>query len=129
MKKDGSRIGIEGLTLIETLFAVLILSSGVIFIIPLFFKSGGILAHLAGRYEAGLLINNLIADKEKSLRNYHELDENTDRGKLEWENMSYSYEMEAAPQDPRGRLYLLTAHVRWRDFKENEVTRTAYVLQ
>ena len=129
MKKAGLQTGVSGLTLIETLLAILILSSGIIFIAPAFLKSGSILADLGHRYEAELMINNLIVEEEGNLRSHHELDQRTLRGKDTRGDVVYAYEFQAVPQDRLGRLYLLTVRVNWQDFKENQITRSAYILQ
>ena len=132
MKKEESRTGArspQGFTLIETLFAVIILSSGILFITPAFFRSGQILAYLAHSYEAGLLLNNVIAEKEESLRKFRTLDERISRGQVDSGGVSYAYEVEMTPQNRSGGLYLLTANVRWRDTKQNQVSRTTYILR
>ena len=129
MKKAGSRTGGKGLTLVETLLAVLILSSAILFISPAFFRSGGALAHLSHRFEAELLMNNLISQTEESLRKYHSLDQRALRGEEKSGNASYSYDLQVFPQDKSGSLYLLTIHMNWRDLKDNQISKTAYILQ
>ena len=119
----------KGLTLVETLLAAVILSSSVIFIAPAFFKSGWMMASLTHRYEAELLIDNLIFEKEIDLREHFEIDRRTEHGEEDSGRMIYSYELETYPQDTFGRLYRLIARVRWRDFKENQASKTAYILR
>ena len=129
MKKVKSRTGVNGFTLIETLFAVLILSSGIVFITPAFFKSGGVLARLAGGYRAEILLNNLITEKEESLRNFGEINTTLSRGTEEAGGFTYTYELEIFPQDSLGRLYLLNARIAWSDYKQNRLSRVAYILR
>ncbi len=132
MKRAESPIGVrapKGFTLIETLLAVLILASGIIFITPVFFKSGAILASLTRRYEAELLMNNLIVEKEESLRSTGSLDQRASRGEILCNNISYSYELKLVPEDAEGRLYSVTVGIGWHDFKENKISTTACILQ
>ena len=119
----------KGLTLVETLLAAVILSLSIIFIAPAFFKSGWMMASLTHRYEAELLMDNLISDKEIDLREHFEIDRRTERGEEDSGRMVYTYELETYPQDTFGRLYRLIAHVHWQDFKENQVSKTAYILK
>ena len=101
MKKAGSRTGLKGLSLVETLLAVLILSSTIVFIIPAFFKSGAIISHLTHRCEADLLISNLIAQKEEDLRTHKQLDSRTSRGEESVGNTVYTYELEVCRRTSR----------------------------
>ena len=134
MKKAGSPTGLrkknpEGLTLLETLLAALILSSSIIFIAPAFFRSGLSISSLTHRYEAELLMDNLISEKEIDLRENFEIDHRTLTGEEDSGRMIYSYELETRPEDPAGRLYLLTARVQWHDMKPNQVSKKAYILK
>ena len=129
MKKAGSRTGPKGLTLVETLLAVLILSSAIVFIMPAFFKSGAVLSHLTHRSEAELLMSNLIAQKEEDLRVHHSLDSRTSQGESTVGNISYEYALDVFPEDKSGNLYLLTIRVNWHDIKDNQISKIAYILQ
>ena len=135
MKKAGSPTGLEvlsgrrGFTLLETLFAILILSSGIIFIAPALFKSGTILAHISCGYQASILADNLIAEKEEDLWSHHQIDELTSRGQVSSQGVDYSYEIETSRQDVIGRFYRLTVRIFWKDIHENRIERTAYILQ
>lgn len=129
MRKAASPTGVDGFTLIETLFAVLILSAGVIFIAPALFRSGGVMAHLSCRFEAQLLMNNLIVEQEESLRRDHQLDESGLRGTAQFNGVTYAYELKGEPQDEQKHLYFLTARVAWRDIKENSISKAINILQ
>ena len=131
MKKAVLPIGVnnKGLTLVETLLAALILSSAIVFIAPAIFKSGGILAHVERRYGAELLINNLIAQRQEDLQTHLSLDERNLEGEEGPPRAPYFYKIETFAEDTAGRLYRLTVHVNWRDFKENHLSKTAYILR
>lgn len=134
MKKAGSLTGskdasLAGFTLIEVLFAILILSSGIIYIAPALFRSGGILAHIGYTYEAEIVANNLIDQQEEDLRKFYEINQSLSRGNVQRRGIVYSYEFEAKPQNRAGRLYFLTVRVQWRDLRQNEITRSAYILR
>ena len=87
------------------------------------------MAALVHRYEAALLIDNLICEKEIDLREHLEIDSRTLSGQEDSGRMLYAYELETHPQDEDGRLYLLTARVRWHDLKDNQITKQAYILK
>ena len=129
MKKAGSPTGFKGFTLLEILFAILILSSGILYIAPALFRSGGLLAHVERVYGAELVAANLISQQEEDLRKFDQINQSLSRGDIQSSGISYAYEFETTPQDRAGRLYLVTARVRWRDLRQNEITRKAYILR
>lgn len=129
MKKAGSATGAEGFTLVETLLAILILSSGILFLAPALFKSGAVVAHAACGYQAELLAGNLIAQKEEDLRKYKQINQADTRSETLSGGVSYLCEMKALPQDRLGRLYLVTVRISWKDMRQNQIVRTAYILQ
>ncbi len=129
MKKAELPTGRKGFTLIETLLAVVIFSSGILFIAPALLRSGSILAHLDYGYEAGMIAENLIAKNEENLRKFHQINEAFLQGKVESLGIDYSYEIDFLPQDIFKHLYLLTVRVYWQDSKPNQLARSAYILQ
>ncbi len=120
---------VRGFTLIETLFAILILSSGIIFIAPALFKSGVIMTRVACGYQADLLAGNLISEKEEDLRKFNQMTSLTTRGTARMRGTDFFYEIEASSQDRLMRLYQLTVRIHWKDIRENQIIRTAYILR
>ena len=117
-----------GFTLVETLFAVTVLSLGLLAIFPAFFKSANTLAHLSQRYQASLLMNNLFSDTEEKLRSGEALLPLA-QGKEPLGSGACLYTITALPQDGLNRAYLVTVDLEWRDFKENHLSRTALVIR
>lgn len=130
MKKAGSPTGnSRGFTLVETLLAALVLSCGIVFVVPSFFRAGAALSHVSCLYTAERLANNLIADREQSLRKDRELDGAPLRGRETFGSVAYSYEVEAVPENLRESLYRLTVTVRWKDSRDSRIVRSAFVLR
>ena len=98
MKKAESRTGNKkqnrggGFTLIEVLLAVSVISMGVVFILPTFFKSMNVLAYLSDRFEADLWADNLLVEAEEVLKKDHRLEDWPVVGKEAKGDQVYSYQ-------------------------------------
>lgn len=118
-----------GFTLIEVLLSLAVFSIGMMMIFPSYFKSSELLAHLSRRYEANLIVNNLLVESEINFRKAQDGRPPASAGSIRLNENDYQYRMRLVPQDKAGGLYRLTAEIEWRDRKQNRFSRSAVITK
>lgn len=128
MTKTMSIIGNnKGYTLFEVLCAILVISIGLTYTFPSFFKSANVLTHLSRRFHAGVLLNNLVVESEDYLRENGSLEGWPSYEKTGFEDPAYTCSIQAVPADRFGQTFQLTARIAWQDSKKNELSKTVLI--
>lgn len=128
MKRDGSPIGNQGYTLIEILLTMMILLMSVVVIFPAFFRSADILKHLATRYYANVILNNLFVSAEDYLRDHDDLSQWTSQGAVSVADVTFHYQTATDAVESITDLYQLTVQIKWDEIRKKELNETAYVF-
>ena len=116
----------KGFTLIEVLFSVTILVSGIFFIYPAFFRSSGVLTRIASRYETSRLAQDLIEETGSRLRKQKNLGVSRESGRRVIAGHEYPYTLCVSPMDLKNCSYRVDVSIR---LKTGEFSRTAVVLR
>ncbi len=119
----------SGLTLIELLVSVVILTVGIVVIQRALLSSVMALSYVNGRSEASRLVSEKIWEiQEQSLREGR-IRQTVEKGILMGESKTYEYEMTAKTLEPLHRLYEIELTASWpQSWQRKALTRAFYVL-
>lgn len=129
MKKAELLIGNKAYTLIEVLCAIIVISTGVLFIFPGLFKASQTIAYLPNRFQADIVLNNLFVNVEEGFCKTGFLTNSNQTGEKEMNGQKFVYETSAQPLDTIGTIYQMKAEVTWKDFKKNAISRTGIIAR
>lgn len=128
MKKVASLTGRNGFTLFEVLLAVTVFALGATVIFPVFLKSTDMISIMKHRSEAGLFLENWIAETQQGLKT-GKAAEGGSRGRWQSGGQTYEYNFDVRRVAKGSSLYRLEMIIEWRDFRQNKIEKTFYAIK